>query len=307
MITEADKTMDVQASVLPPTGAIEVSGDDARAFLQGQLTNDIRKLDRQTSQLGAWCNPQGRVITTLRAVDLGDSVWLLLPADQAEHVAERLRKFVLRARVRIGLLDEGLPGLGLHEKAARRLLAQAGWKLPVGVNGAVGDESALLVQVPSGTGDRFELYVRAAHIDELAQRMHGTADDDGGNAWRAFNVESGLPIVYAVNRELFLPQMLNLDELQAVSFTKGCYAGQEIIARTQNLGRVKRRMRRFSADSSSNPGDAVFADGKPVGRIVEVASRGENVEMLAVVPTTVDGNAFTLDESGNYPLIELSI
>lgn len=291
--------------MLPPTGAIEVSGSDRKAFLQGQLTNDIRQVGPRTSQLSAWCNPQGRVITTLRVVEVDDALLLLLPADQVQHVAERLRKFVLRADVRLGIADGSLPGIGLRGQAVRARLEQAGWQPPAAPNAVTSDAAALLIRVPDVRNERFELYARSGDCRSLAARIEVRVSDDAGNTWRAWNIEAGLPVVYTVNRERFLPQMLNLDQVHGVSFAKGCYAGQEIVARTQNLGRVKRRMRRFSAEASSAAGDAVFVAGSPVGSVVEVASRDDRVEMLAVVPLIAD-ESFTLG-TGNVRLQELPL
>lgn len=305
-IADTPATDNAQAFMLPPTGAIEVSGSDARAFLQGQLTNDIRKVGPQMSQLSAWCNPQGRVITSLRVVEIDDSFLLLLPADQTQHVAERLRKFVIRAKVRIDAPAGGLPGIGLCGKTAMALLAQDGWRPPTLNNAASAGDVGLLIRVDA-TAERFELYTRSGSFHELAAHMRVNVADDGSNAWRAWNIEAGLPVVYTANRERFLPQMLNLDCVDAISFAKGCYAGQEIVARTQNLGRIKRRMRRFRIEVSSVPGDAVFAGGSPAGHIVEMASRNSEMEILAVVPTSIDDDAFAIEEDGAPDLHELTL
>jgi len=287
---------------LPPTAAVELRGDDARTFLQGQLTSDLRQLDPQSSQLSAWCNPQGRVITTLRVIDSGESLLLLLPADQALHVAERLQRFVLRAKVRIDAPHRRLPGIGLQGEAARSVLIQAGVQPPSGANGTCSNGGVLLVRLQDPGRERFELYRHDRHFEALAAR----AVDDGGNAWRAFNIEAGLPVVYAANRERFLPQMLNLERIGAVSFAKGCFAGQEVIARAQNLGRVKRHMERFSVADSASPGDAVFVAGSSVGTVVEAARRGDGGELLAVVPTTRAG-AITLDAGGRIRLRDMPV
>ena len=293
------------ACLLPPTAAIELAGADVRGFLQSQLTSDVRNLQRHTSQLSAWCNPQGRVITTLRIVASGETLWLLLPADQARHVADRLRRFVLRADVAVTLHGGPLPGAGLRGAAGRTRLEDAGLPVPDGIDRVAGDEAAWVVRV-AGEGERYEIYARpgaepAGNPDPMPR--------EGGD-WRLGNIRAGLPVVGAVHRELFLPQMLNLDALAAVSFAKGCYPGQEIVARTQNLGRVKRRMLRFAAGAAPAPGSPVHAGREVAGSVIDSAPTPDGAELLAVIrldcagsPLTAAGGSDTLERLAlPYPL-----
>ncbi|CAN5195357.1 folate-binding protein YgfZ [soil metagenome] len=291
--------------VLPPTGVLEITGRDAHTFLQGQLTNDVFKVDVQTSQMSAWCNARGRVIATLRLIDAGECLLLLLPLDQVQHVAERLRRFILRADVAIAARDDAMRGVGMRNGEARGRFHELGFEPPAATNAASLADGAVVVRVP-GAGERYEIYERSksSQMQELVKES--SSGEDAGD-WRAGNTAAGLPVVHAPNRERFLPQMLNMDLTGDVSFRKGCYTGQEIIARTQNLGRVKRRMRRFEAEAPAVPGDPLFADGSPAGWIVEVASVDAGTELLAVVPTAVRDHELSAAESGNPSLRELPL
>jgi hypothetical protein len=307
MRTSNAKPAPAEVCSLPPTAAVELRGDDARAFLQGQLTSDLRQVDPRSSQLSAWCNPQGRVITTLRVIDTGESFLLLLPADQAQHVTDRLRRFVLRAHVTIALRAASLPGIGLSGATALGRLDEAGLPVPDKIDGVAADRAAWVVRV-AGVDERYEVYARIGPDQSPAERLGLVPRGDSG--WRLGNIRAGLPVVHAANREQFLPQMLNLDVLAAVSFSKGCYPGQEIVARTQNLGRVKRRMLRFAGRSVPEAGSPIRAGSEDAGAVIEAARTPERVELLAVIrldcatsALTATGDALPLDRLElPYPL-----
>jgi folate-binding protein YgfZ len=128
-------------------------------------------------------------------------------------------------------------------------------------------------------------------------------------AWRLANIRAGIPTVWAETRESFVPQMLNLDLLAAISFSKGCYVGQEIIARTQNLGRIKRRMYRFETPAAAEiqPGDPVYADGSSAGTVVDAVTTGKISELLAVIRIESMVHTLSLAESGAIPLASVQL
>lgn len=284
---------------LPEIGVVRATGNAVAAFLSRQLSCDIAALVPGRPMLGAWLTSKGRVITLLHLVALEDgTVLLLLPAELADEVLARLRLFVLREDVRLAA-DADLQVLGLAGRAARA----AATVLPPG-----GELPAL---VPLGnTGD-------AALLLGPAAAVHGTVDRLGvaelaAEHWRAALIEAGLPQVGAATRESFIPQMLNLDRLGAVSFTKGCYPGQEIVARTQNLGRIKRRMyiaRAAAGAEPAQPGDPIAVDGAmdAAGRVVLAAHDGAQQVLLAVLPldAVAAGAAFRLG-GAHGPLLAIS-
>ena len=249
------------ATALDDLGAIRVRGPDAVKFLQGQLSNDIARLSPQMSLFAGFHNPQGRVIALLRLLWLGvDDIRGLLPRELAAPVTARLVKFVLRARVEIS--DESM-----------------GWRL-TGISG----------EPPPG-----ELFVHIEHAQPrgwLVTPANRTIDFGAyahldREGWRALDIAAGIPQVYAATSEAFVAQMLNLDELGAIAFDKGCYTGQEIIARAHYRGRVKRRMQRFSLRSSIPlaPGSSgILDDGRSYEVVEAVAMPDGRSEFLAVAP-----------------------
>jgi folate-binding protein YgfZ len=252
------------ATPLDDLGAIRVRGPDAVKFLQGQLSNDVAKLSAERrSLLAGYHNPQGRVIALLRLVWLGaEDILMILPRELAPAVVAKLAKFVLRAKVK--LEDES-----------------ADWR----VAGLIAPASPSLgaIVFPVDTSQR--RWWTIAPVDKPVDLSDFEPLDR--NAWRALDVAAGLPQVYAGTSEAFVAQMLNLDALDAIAFDKGCYTGQEVIARAHYRGKVKRRMQRFrsSTTSSLRAGDSVqLADGQ-TGKVVEVALLPDGgCEFLAVAP-----------------------
>lgn len=252
---------------LESQGAIHASGRDAVAFLQGQLTADVAQLDPHgIARLAAYNTPQGRVIALLRLVPHDDGVLALLPRALAQPVVERLRRHVLRSKVQLRVADElAFAGLapGADPAATAALAAAAGVRL-VRLRGR-----DLLAGTP-------------AALDAALARLASPTLD--ALAWRAAAIAAGDPEVEPEASEEWVAQMLNLDLLDAISFTKGCYTGQEIVARTQHLGRIKRRTFRYRASCAPlPPKEALLLDGAKVGEVVTSAPVGGGCELLAVV------------------------
>jgi folate-binding protein YgfZ len=264
-------------------GTLRVAGPDAAAFLQGQLTADIRTLAPDSGQLAAWCSPQGRVIALMRLVPTEDGFLALMPRALAGDVAERLARFVLRARVRIEDASSTLAVAGLAGSTTGVL---AGLSLGEG-------SQVRLAQLP---GPRCLAIGTPGPVAALRDRWPAAPD----GAWDALAVSLGEPEVYPATSEAWVPQMLNLDLLGAVSFRKGCYPGQEIVARTQNLGRIKRRLFRYHLTGPGLPsaGSALLQGGTKVGEVVRVASHRGRSELLAVVNLDACGTGLLAEEGG---------
>ncbi|MGO9036552.1 MAG: YgfZ/GcvT domain-containing protein [Steroidobacteraceae bacterium] len=268
-------------------GLLRFSGPDALVFLQGQVSNDTRRLSAGEPVLAAYCTVQGRVISLLRLLPHTSGIIALLPREVLLQTMQGLRKFVLRAKVEISDLSEQFGVIGQHDAQALRA---AGLPIPDGV-GYVEQDGLGVGRVRAGSG-RYWLIGPSA---SLAERGFGSGADALGveRAWRLADIRAGLPQVYAPTRELFVPQMLNLDLIDGISFSKGCYTGQEIVARTQHLGRIKRRMFRLRLPPGNWAiGQALhLADGR-AGRLSELAPVDEEFEGLAVLnvePGATDG------------------
>lgn len=256
---------------LPSLGALVFRGRDAEAFLQGQLSNDARAIATDTLQLAAYSTPQGRVVALLRLYREDDQLVALLPRELATEVAARLSRFILRSKVQIENLSDQLSVIALFGPAVTPVPDLP--RIPVVAAGA----QRRLLMAPVATAE----HVLAA-CNAIATRTTP-------EAYLAALVAAGEPEVFAATSEHWVAQMLNLDLLQGISFTKGCYTGQEIIARTQHLGRIKRRLQRYGTTSAVGiePGETVLRDGDKVGEIVLAAPRpaagAQAIECLAVV------------------------
>ncbi len=270
-------------------GVIAVHGPDAGSFLHTQFSNDVGKLDPGHSQLNAFCTPRGRMLGLMRVFRQGDSYYLRLPADTLEAVIQRLRMYVMRANVTLEDASESFLRIGISgEDALGELLAMAG-QVPEEDNGVVRSGDLTLLRVP-GVQPRFETYaasLKSAQALWDGLNVHGAPI--GESAWRLLEILAGMPSVFAATAELFVPQMANLQLIDGVNFKKGCYPGQEIVARMQYLGTLKRRMYlgRIDARQPPRPGDPLFSatdSEQPVGRIVDAQPHPDgDIAALAVL------------------------
>jgi folate-binding protein YgfZ len=243
-------------------GVLRFEGADAKKFLQGQLSNDLGRLVPGTILRAGLHNPQGRTVALLwLAARAENEILAVLPRELVDMVASQLRKYLLRSKLVISDDTAGTPLLGAWAQGAHSALAQ-GWQ-----SWALADDRAVLIGVTQPPDSR---------------TTHMTRQQ-----WRALDIAAGQPQVYAATSAQFVAQMLNLDCIDAISFTKGCYTGQEVIARAHYRGRVKRRMQRFESLQPCvlNPGDSgQLADGRAF-RVVEALQRPDGCcEFLAVAP-----------------------
>ena len=253
-------------------GLLRFSGADAAGFLQGQVSNDTKVLTGGTPLLAAFSTPQGRVLAILHLLPHSTGIIAVLPREIAMPTLERLRKFVMRAKVKIEDVSDRFAVWGLHDGVAT---SAAGYVEAAGVGVARVGRSQERAWIIGSNEDLTAAGVGASGA---------TAAVDAENEWRLGNVRAGLPQVYAATREMFVAQMLNLDLVDGISFTKGCYTGQEIVARTQHLGRIKRRSFRLSLPAGTWALGQVLhlTDGR-TGRIIELARVEDAYEALAVL------------------------
>jgi len=271
-----ESTQTVHTALLPFLGVLRLAGPDAATFLQGQLTNDTRLLSDGRTQLAACTTPQGRVIALLCLHASADGVHALLPADLAERVAAHLRKYVLRAKVAIEVAND----------------LQVGTMSPVpqaGETSMVSFDYAARRKVLAAPGTAWRS-IAGLSLDRPSARIE--------QEWCAADIAGGLPQVHAATAEAFIPQMLNLDLLDGISFTKGCYTGQEIVTRTQHLGRIKRRTFRYRLPPGPEPAplSGLFRDGTKVGEVLMSAQVADGVEVLAVTALEARGRDLVLED-----------
>jgi len=261
-------------SDLSHLGVIAAHGGDTGSFLQNQFSNDVAMVGEQVSQLNAYCTPKGRILGLLRLFRGGDTWYLRLPADTLDAVIKQLRMYVLRSRVTLEDASENFVRIGVSGETAERELQDAAGAVPAEVNHVLHHGDLTILRVP-GVHPRFEVYVTAPDVArDLWDTLNVRGAPVGESAWRLTEIEAGLPTVFAATAGLFVPQMVNLQLVDGLSFKKGCYPGQEIVARMQYLGTLKRRMYlgHIEGGELPRPADALYTaeDGtQPGGHIVD--------------------------------------
>jgi folate-binding protein YgfZ len=275
---------------IPDLGVLTLQGTDAAKLLQGQTTCDLLGLPPSASTLGAICTPQGRALAVFRAFKTEAAIHLLLPRDMTAAMQKRLRMYVLRADVVIEDATARWACLGLGGPGAEKRMAELGWPAPVEPGAVAVSARGYVIRGGQAGDERWSLLVEADAAANVvtALRERGCAAVDA-NQWRLADIRFGLPEITAATTDAFVPQMLNLDRLGGIGFSKGCYTGQEIVARAHYLGTLKRRMYRLSGAGDATPqaGNPIFpaeSDGQSVGTVIAAAPCGANrVEMLAVL------------------------
>ncbi len=254
---------DLNYTPLDDLNVLDVRGADALQFLQGQVSNDVMLLPERGSLLAGLHNAQGRVLAVLRLLQLaGDHVLIVLPAELSDPVKQLLGKFVLRAKVTIS--D-----------------AAASWRV-YGITGPDAEAAASTRICMAMDADGWRQLIVAPRNEPLPQADPATRD-----SWRLADIETGLPEVLAATSGSFVAQMLNLDLVDAISLSKGCYTGQEVVARAHYRGQVKRRMQRFFTESLAHlaPGARVqLGDGRMAQIVAAAPAETGGQQFLAVTP-----------------------
>lgn len=289
---------------------LTLTGSEVLSYLQGQLTNDVYPAENGRPVLAAHLTPKGRVIAGLLVFPLEDGFALDCPGDLAEPLTKRLTMFILRADVRLADASDqwvrlGLAGPGALEAAAAAVASDH--PLPEGViRGERGTAVALPGPVPA-----FLLILRPGTAREAWTAASAQARPVGREAWELARIRAGVPDLGAATTESFIPQEANLEALRGISYTKGCYTGQEVVARTKHLGRLKRRLYRVAAEGGLSAGQAVYAEAgeQAQGRIVQAAPRPEGgSEALAVLRIeAVAAGSPLYSEDGETPLTVLDL
>ncbi len=260
-------------------GLVRFSGPDNLSFLQGQLSNDTNRLTAGAPLLAAYSTPQGRVVAVLHLLPHSSGVVAILPREIVLATVERLRKYVLRAKVRIEDVSDQFAVFGRNGVDAS---AADGLPAPDAEHAYVERDGIGVARL--GSGNRQWVIGTAQDLTTQGIVSQPAEEPRMQHAWRLADIRAGLPQIYAATREMFVAQMLNLDLIDGISFTKGCFTGQEIIARTQHLGRIKRRLHRLRLPAGTwVVGQAVHLTDGRSGRLTELAAAGAEFEALAVL------------------------
>lgn len=274
------------ACALPEWGVIRAAGAEAATFLHGQLSNDVSRLDLAHARLGAYCTPQGRMLAsfiyarpdTRETEDKTEEIWLACSADVLAPTLRRLSMFVMRAKARLSDARAELSVLGLVGAAAAAWL---GSEAPKRVWDKADRDGAVVIRLPdSGLGgvagatlDRWLWIGPVAQASIVLGALPALSVAD----WQRLEVCSGVVPVVAATSGQFVPQMLNYELVGGVDFKKGCYPGQEIVARSHYLGKLKRRAFLLAGEAVMAPAQEVFWSedpGQPAGVVARAAADG---------------------------------
>lgn len=270
-------------------GLLRASGEEAQAFLQNLLSNDIRNVDASHAQLSSFNTAKGRMLAVFTIWRDGEDYLLQLPAALLEPLRKKLSMYVLRTKVKISDASDERVCLGVSGSTAATLLQQIATELPQQTMGCVNHNGMHILKL--GTA-RYQLTTSPAQAPALWDSLNQGAQAVGVGCWDWLNIRAGVPTVLAQTQEAFVPQMANLDALGGINFKKGCYPGQEIVARMHYLGKLKRRMylAHLAGDTAPKPGDELFSDdmeGQASGMIANVAASPEGgYDILAVLQTS---------------------
>jgi len=286
-------------------GVLAVQGADAAEFLHGQLSSDIKALRPGHAQYSSYNSPKGRMLATLVVLRTADDAFrILLAADLAESVRKRLAMFVLRSKVSVANAGGEVFRAGVGGPGAAAAVTGALGSAPPAFS-AVERDGVVALALPDGRFVVLAPLDRAPTLRSALAAHAGTADE---SSWQWLAIHAGVPTVTAATTDQFVAQTANWDLLGGVNFQKGCYPGQEIVARTQYLGRLKERLYAFHVDGPPPPaGTRLYAEpfgDQPCGTVVNAAqSPGGGSDLLAVVQiAAVDGGSVRLRERGGPAL-----
>lgn len=271
-------------------GVLRVGGEDAESFLQNLLSNDIREVTPNRAQLSSFNTAKGRMLASFVIWREGDDYLLQLPRALAEPIRKKLSMFVLRSKVQIADTGGERVCVGIAGTEAETLLQKLFASLPQQNWDVTHTDDTVIVC--RGT-QRYQITAPVARAMTLWQTLLPSATAVGAGCWDWLDIRAGLPFILPATQEAFVPQMVNFEVIGGVNFKKGCYPGQEVVARMHYLGKPKRRMylARVMSGDAIQAGDELFSAADPeqaCGRVVQAARAAHGgFELLAVVQTEI--------------------
>ena len=260
-------------------GLLEISGTDAVTFLQGQVTNDVKLLTGNNAHYSAYCNPKGRMLALFLSFAHYDNLHLQFNRELLEPIMKRLKMYVMRSKVEIKDVSDSIIKFGINGSQAASMLELVFSKIPTEDYELVSLENGAILKLPSFNADaRYEIFSDAVNAPIIWDALKANCQLVEKPHWDWLEIQAGIPDITLKTQEQFVPQMLNLDILNSINFKKGCYTGQEIVARTHYLGNVKRRTYLAEITPENQLGIAPQAGDKvldsnhnEVGQIVRIA------------------------------------
>ncbi|WP_076591121.1 CAF17-like 4Fe-4S cluster assembly/insertion protein YgfZ [Herminiimonas arsenitoxidans] len=270
-------------------GLIAAVGEDAPHFLHNQLTNDVEHLNSTEARLAGYCSPKGRLLASMLIWKTADGIMLQLPRELQAAIQKRLQMFVLRAKAKLSDATEDHVMLGLAGPAVASSLMPFFPTLPVAIYGKIESAAGTLIRHSNAFGvPRYQWITTAAQAIEAWPKLTEVLQASGADAWQLAEIDSGVPHITLTTQEKFVPQMINFELIGGVNFKKGCYPGQEIVARSQYLGKLKRRMLHASvAATEVVPGTEIFSANdpeQPCGMVVNAErSNAQTIDCLVEI------------------------
>lgn len=261
-------------------GLLALSGEDAITFLQGQVTNDVKALNGSNAHYSGYCSPKGRLLTLFLAFSYNNTLHLQFNQSLLAPIMKRLKMYVMRSKVDVQDISSQMIRLGVNGPEASAIIEKNLTTAPTtdyAMTPILKEQQSVgaIIKLPSIAGhQRFEVLIDVAHAQSTWDALKENCQLVGKPCWDWLDIQTGLPDIVEETQEQFVPQMLNLDCLHGINFKKGCYTGQEIVARTHYLGAIKRRtyLASIAADNAPSAGDKVMDNnGSEVGQIVKVA------------------------------------
>lgn len=269
-------------TLLDHEGLLAVRGADAAKFLQGQVTCNLNYLSLSQSSLGARCTPKGRMLSSFRIVPVDGGYLLAMARELLETQLTELQKYAVFSKSKLSDETDAWTRFGLS--GADAVLSDLGLDLGSAADSVASSANLLAVRLVDG---RAELWAPTSEAAALQNKLSAQLPQAELSQWLLDQIRAGIGQVFGATRELFIPQMINLQALGGVSFKKGCYTGQEIVARMQYLGKLKRRLYRLTLTTEETPavGCELFSPvhGSSVGEVVLAARTPSAVELLAVL------------------------
>lgn len=268
---------------LHQTRLLLVKGPDASKFLQGQVTCDLRELSAPVTRIGAQCNPKGRILLSFRTLQIdAETVALRIPASMLDKAKSSLGKYIVFSKAKLHD-DSEYQLYGIHGNNAQQTAKTFFTSLPADNDGWTQQNGNFLIQLAQ---DRFECWIKSADTTAFEQQLDGLTIDGNLNDWELLNIRAGVADIFPETVELFTPQEINYQLINGINFRKGCYTGQEIVARLHYRGKLKRHMYRFelSGNQLPAPGAALVnaTTRNACGHLVSAAIAADNrIEILA--------------------------
>ena len=284
-----ENPIDNSVCILNTRGFVGIAGPDAEKFMQGQLTCDVEAISENLSSLGAHCTPKGRALASFRLVKTADQHYLFsLPENNTDTLRTSLGKYIVFSKAKLSAIDNTL-ALGLNGSKAAAFINEH-FSDVSDTHSSASNSKGTAINVGQ---DRFELWLNDEQLQALWPAITAEFKTSNTNAWYSANIDAGLVEIEAASSDVFIPQMFKLEEHGGISFSKGCYTGQEIVARLKYLGKQKRQLAKFThSNNTINVGDKVESnEGQNLGTVAA------NTGLAVVSDQALEADAATINSA----------